>query len=933
MLCNVTGTLYLPNGQLGKSLTLRFRRADQRVTAEYLGAVVPHDVYTQSDKSGQVDFEILTGVYVMHVEGGYSVRAIVPDAATADIADCIDAAAVPDQPPVWYQQALDARDEAQEAATDAEQAVQDAAGYASEAEDWADEAAQSAVVGQEALDLAEAHDPYIDATKPSFITSGATPIPANWSRKDWTNQEVYDPRLGDALPDLPEGTYPIGVDAEGYTSITMPNGGQVTSKSVIKRNPQNDIIVTARMVATGVGTGSTGYVGVFYSQEGASTALRSRSSQPLVEGVNYVTYFIPKSTIFQASVIRPFARRAGTTGTVTLQNIQVIEVVNGIIPFLAFNPPVDGTTDSSDAFSQMVSATASISNSVKIVDGGGLTYSVASPIENNVTGTIWRNFTIRAIGNRDDWSGGSTDSKGQPTQKGVIRRRADNQWYENVKLHCGEYEPIEVVTSNSVYTEYRTLANGFEDAPVGSGNKSKVCQYRLCLVEQFDDYGYRYASETGGGFDLIESRATKQAGSPFRDADMDRGAGLILDSNDGFVVKGTFFGGEHQIWQKSGGTIQLHENHPWRGVAAYQRRYFGPVGVPIETGIQIRTPGQIGDYDSARVQVERRESDWQVIVTPLENIDQANAAEVRIRRDETCAFMEGWGSQWTGTYIDGGTIRLATGGHKFIGGYGLVGALTYTDAEFTTPTLLSAFEFRPGSNAAVPPEEVQWVSSSFGKRMIMYPRTGQTSFSTNNLRFGVKALEDCFGRYSADTLNTYSRDTGGVIEAFRSSQSVAGIKIIPNAVADADAPIIFTGSGSPEGVLSAPVGSQYLRTNGSLGTVLYVKSSGSGNTGWTTSFSIGSDGIAYHQKQSGSGAAGSKVAEFRSPNGNATSHISLAHGNATLENMVNIYSGNYSPVDILVAGQGSIFLRRNGGAGLTLYVKEAGNDASGWVAK
>lgn len=147
MLCNVTGTLYLPNGQLGKSLTLRFRRVDQRVTAEYLGAVVPHDVYTQSDKSGQVDFDILTGVYVMHVEGGYSVRAIVPNAATADIADCIDAAALPDQPPVWYQQALDARDEAvdaadmaADAASDAEQAAQDAADNSVVALDRADQA-------------------------------------------------------------------------------------------------------------------------------------------------------------------------------------------------------------------------------------------------------------------------------------------------------------------------------------------------------------------------------------------------------------------------------------------------------------------------------------------------------------------------------------------------------------------------------------------------------------------------------------------------------------------------------------------------------------------------------------------------------------------------------------------------------------------------
>ena len=116
MLCNVTGTIYLPNGQLAKSRTLRFKRVDQKVKAEYLGAVVPDDVYTQSDNQGEVDFDILTGVYIMHVEGGYSVQAIVTDAPTASIADIIEAAAIPPEPPVWYQQALDARDEAVAAA-------------------------------------------------------------------------------------------------------------------------------------------------------------------------------------------------------------------------------------------------------------------------------------------------------------------------------------------------------------------------------------------------------------------------------------------------------------------------------------------------------------------------------------------------------------------------------------------------------------------------------------------------------------------------------------------------------------------------------------------------------------------------------------------------------------------------------------------------
>lgn len=41
------------------------------------------------------------------------------------------------------------------------------------------------------------------------------------------------------------------------------------------------------------------------------------------------------------------------------------------------------------------------------------------------------------------------------------------------------------------------------------------------------------------------------------------------------------------------------------------------------------------------------------------------------------------------------------------------------------------------------------------------------------------------------------------------------------------------GSGSPEAVVIANVGSLYLRTDGGASTTLYVKTSGTGNTGWT----------------------------------------------------------------------------------------------------
>ena len=43
---------------------------------------------------------------------------------------------------------------------------------------------------------------------------------------------------------------------------------------------------------------------------------------------------------------------------------------------------------------------------------------------------------------------------------------------------------------------------------------------------------------------------------------------------------------------------------------------------------------------------------------------------------------------------------------------------------------------------------------------------------------------------------------------------------------------IYTGSGSPNGVVAASTGSMYLNTSGAGGTTLYVKESGTGNSGW-----------------------------------------------------------------------------------------------------
>lgn len=43
---------------------------------------------------------------------------------------------------------------------------------------------------------------------------------------------------------------------------------------------------------------------------------------------------------------------------------------------------------------------------------------------------------------------------------------------------------------------------------------------------------------------------------------------------------------------------------------------------------------------------------------------------------------------------------------------------------------------------------------------------------------------------------------------------------------------LYTGTGDPDGVVTAPVGSLFLRSDGGAGTTLYVKESGTGDTGW-----------------------------------------------------------------------------------------------------
>ena len=80
-----------------------------------------------------------------------------------------------------------------------------------------------------------------------------------------------------------------------------------------------------------------------------------------------------------------------------------------------------------------------------------------------------------------------------------------------------------------------------------------------------------------------------------------------------------------------------------------------------------------------------------------------------------------------------------------------------------------------------------------------------------------------------DNLVLYG-STGGFAVTFSQATSAA---TFANAVSVSGTAATWTsGTGSPESVKTAPVGSLYTRTDGGASTTLYVKESGAGNTGW-----------------------------------------------------------------------------------------------------
>lgn len=119
------------------------------------------------------------------------------------------------------------------------------------------------------------------------------------------------------------------------------------------------------------------------------------------------------------------------------------------------------------------------------------------------------------------------------------------------------------------------------------------------------------------------------------------------------------------------------------------------------------------------------------------------------------------------------------------------------------------------------------VFSNWQRAMTIYSLTSNTYsdlYAINNIM--AKGLNTAGAFWNAEGLAVI----GANVTTAYSVTAYGGVRY--NLLDQQNQTRIVFGNGSPEGVVTAGVGSLYLRQNGGAGTSLYVKQSGTGNTGW-----------------------------------------------------------------------------------------------------
>jgi hypothetical protein len=175
----------------------------------------------------------------------------------------------------------------------------------------------------------------------------------------------------------------------------------------------------------------------------------------------------------------------------------------------------------------------------------------------------------------------------------------------------------------------------------------------------------------------------------------------------------------------------------------------------------------------------------------------------------------GAGSLQLGTLLNGTAISIHSAGILFS-----------VSSAFSTK--ITTTEFRLPANQAL-----VWTGTDNNAF------TGTTEVSLIRDANGILAQRNST---NAQTFRIYETDSGANDEYLEISAASGTNLIRPQATGTGTASVVryhttttvfwTSGSGSPESVVTAPIGSLYTRTDGGAATTLYVKESGTGSTGW-----------------------------------------------------------------------------------------------------
>ncbi|ORA05790.1 hypothetical protein BST17_08520 [Mycolicibacterium bacteremicum] len=169
-------------------------------------------------------------------------------------------------------------------------------------------------------------------------------------------------------------------------------------------------------------------------------------------------------------------------------------------------------------------------------------------------------------------------------------------------------------------------------------------------------------------------------------------------------------------------------------------------------------------------------------------------------------------------YWSGNTFNIATEG----AGTGSARALIFNGANSTLTLGSNGIALARGSTsvATIVGSSATLTASSASQSMMAVTPTVNQSGTASYVALLVNATETSTGSGSKTLIDAQV----GSASKFKADN--AGRVTLNNG------PQIIPGTGTPEGAVTAPVGSLFLRSDGGAGTSHYVKESGSGNTGW-----------------------------------------------------------------------------------------------------